>query len=157
MINHVRTLLHNMPPAAESDEYVPEDFVPVEAPEIVQKVKRLLWGRTPSSQVRLRQIMQMLHATELEKYVVAKDLRITYLPFDDKYLGTDVGDLASCLPTLQTLVSADDERILFMLADGANNEPFKTWYELWKKDDRVPYKLGGLLLAVADCTERART
>ena len=155
MINHVRTLLQNMPPGFESDAFVPPDFVPMEAPEVVQKVKRILWGRTPASQIRIRQIMQMLHATVVcNGFVLAADPRITYLPFDNKYLGTADCGLADLMPMLQTLLTGEDEAELF---GDIMQEPNKTFFELWTKHDQLPYKLGGLMLAVVACTERART
>lgn len=152
MINHVRTLLQNTPPGWESDEYVPEDFVPMETPEAVQKVKRVLWGRTPAHQFRIRQLMQLLHATELEEHVLAKDPRVTYLPF----LATDKGDganLAEFVPLLERELTVDDDIELF---GDAEEEPHRTWLELWKNHDQLAYKLGGLILAVVDATERAR-
>jgi len=155
MINHVRTLLQNLPPGAESDEFVPVDFVPAEVPEVVQKIKRILWGRTPAHQLRIRQIMQLLHATVVcDEFVRAPDPRITYLPFDNKYVGTADCGLADILPTLQTEITEEDEKELF---GDITQEPHNTFYELWKTHDQLPYKLGGLLLAVVACTERART
>jgi len=97
--------------------------------------------------------MQVLHSAELETHVLAKDPRVTYLPFDNLHLGIDAGMLSSCLPRLQLLLTEEDEAELF---GDITQEPNKTHYELWKKNDQLPYKLGGLMLAVADCTERAR-
>ncbi len=155
MINHVRTLLQNTPPGAESDEFVPPDFVPMPTSAAVQKVKRILFSRTPVYQPRIRQIMQMLHATvQCHGYVLAADERITYLPFDNKYLGTEDTGLAGFMPMLETLLTDEDEKELF---GDITQEPNKTFYKLWKKHDQLPYKLGGLLLAVVDCTERTRT
>lgn len=155
MINHVRTLLQNTPPGAESDEFVPPDFVPMETPRVVQKIKRILWGRTPAYQPRIRQLMQVLHATaQCHEYALAADERITYLPFDNKYLGTADCGLAEFVLALETLLTDEDEKALF---GDITQEPNKTFFELWKKNDQFPYKLGGLILAVVDCTERART
>jgi hypothetical protein len=151
MINHVRTLLQNTVPA-QSDEYVPEDFVPMEAPEAVQKVKRILWGRTPAYQFRIRQLMQLLHSTELEEHVLAKDPRVTYIPFVDARPGDDA-NLAEFIPLLEAELTADDYKVLF---GDTEQEPNRTWLRLWMDHDQLAYRLGGLILAVADATERAR-
>jgi len=155
MINHVRTLLHNMAATGSDDEWVPQDFVPQAIPAAVQKVRDIVFGNPPVTGLRLQQVMQMLHATELEEYVLAYDPRITYLPFDAAHLGnTADGGLPELLPALITTLTVDDDIELF--GDG-EQEPNKTFLELWKNHDQLPYKLGGLMLAVADCTERART
>jgi hypothetical protein len=153
MINHVRTLLQNRSHKHPSDEFVPEDFVAMRCPAVVQKIKRVLWGRTPVSQLRIRQIMQILHTTELEEHVLAPDSRITYLPFDDKYFDKSDVDLTVFIPELTTTLTPDDDIELF---DDISIEPNRTFYELWKRHDQVPYKLGGLMLAVVAATERAR-
>jgi len=153
MINHVRTLLQNRSHKHPSDEFVPPDFTPMACPPVVQKIKRILWGRTPVSQLRIWQVMQLLHASELEEHVLAPDGRVTYLPFDDKYFGKVDIDLTVFIPELQTTLTPDDDIALF---DDLSIEPNRTFYELWKKHDQVPYKLGGLMLAVVAATERAR-
>lgn len=152
MINHVRTLLQNQPPGT-GDEYVPADFVTSAVPAVVAKVKRVLWGRTPAHQTCIRQLMQILHSTELEEHVLAKDPRVTYLPFDGEAPKEDLCDLAYAVATLDTLLTAEDEEELF---GDTTKEPNKTWRNLWKQHDQLPYRIGGLILAVADCTERAR-
>jgi len=153
MINHVRTLLQNMPPEWESDEFVDPDFVPMSVPRAVDKVKTAIWGRTPVHQVTLRQLMQILHATELEEHVLAKDPRVTYLPFDEAPSGSGA-DLAHAVLRIEEALTPDDYTTLF--GDTAQ-EPNRTWFNLWMDHEQLAYKLGGLLLAVADTTERART
>jgi hypothetical protein len=150
MINHVLTLLRNRSASFTDDEFVPPEFVPCEVPPVVVKIHNLMVAKSP---YRLRQIMQVLHATELEKYVLAKDPRVTYLPFDDVAWDTSPGNLAEVLQRLQRELTEDDERELF----GAEpDELMKPFYKLWKESDQLPYKLGGLMLAVAERTERVR-
>jgi hypothetical protein len=153
MINHARTLLQNMPASWPSDEYVPEDFVPCAPPEIVQRLRTALWGRTPCHQGILRQCMQVLHATELEEHVLAMDPRVTYLPFDERGYGARSANLAITVAKLTNELSVEDEAELF---GDVEQEPNKTYYHLWKYHDQLPYKLGGLLLGMITCTERAR-
>jgi len=153
MINHVRTLLQNMPPGYPSDEYVDPDFVPMPVPEVVDKLKVVLFGRTPANQLRIRQLMQLVHATELEDLVLAPDPRITYLPFDNIHFGSDCDDLAAFVPQLAAVLTPASERELFGDTAEETNEIL---FELWKNSDQLPYKLGALVLAMVYCTERAR-
>ena len=89
MINAVRTLLLNRGRdgayhAAPGEEYVPAEFIPrLQTPELQRAMSQLL-GSSPDRlylNYRLRQIMQLLHSTELEQYVYHLDHRVTYLPF----------------------------------------------------------------------------
>lgn len=85
MVNHVRTLLLNMPASAATPmgEYVPPEFATVAVPGAVGRARAFLFGPRPDPAMldfRLRQYMAMLHATELAEFVVAQDPRITYTP-----------------------------------------------------------------------------
>jgi len=86
--NYIRTLLLNEAiglPDTLAEEYVSPDYVPRQLPKEFEKVRRILFGGAPDRQMlnfRLYQLMQLLHATELEEYVLQHDDRITYLPFD---------------------------------------------------------------------------
>jgi hypothetical protein len=85
VVNHVRTLLLNLPASSESPlgEYVPPGFTSVAIPGAVQQARNFLFGQQPDAAMldyRLRQYMTMLHATELVEFVVATDPRITYMP-----------------------------------------------------------------------------
>jgi len=95
--------------------------------------------------------MHMLHATELDEHVRRKDKRITY---PTHFAETVVSyNLAEAIPTLQMVLTEDQETILF---GDCTKEPNKTWYNLWKRHEQLPYKLGGLMLAVADYMERSQ-
>ena len=87
MINEVRTLLLNRAGASRPgpdfflEEYVDPAFVPVPLPSQLLSVHNLLLGADSDDAAlnfRLKQYMQVLHATEFEKYVLALDPRITY-------------------------------------------------------------------------------
>ena len=85
MINHVRTLLLNMPASSMTPmgEYVPLEFNTVAVPSAVQRARDILFGPRPDATMldyRLRQYMTMLHSTELVEFVTAQDPRITYAP-----------------------------------------------------------------------------
>jgi hypothetical protein len=88
--NHIRTLLLNRargvyPPEFPGEEYVSADFNPREMPTAYKRIRSLLFGGNPDRHMlnlRLYQLMQAIHATELDEYTVAHDARITYLPLD---------------------------------------------------------------------------
>lgn len=95
MINHVRTMLLNLggasgPPADfPGEEYVPPAFVARNLSPALTRVRRILFGVNPDRSMlnyRLRQVMGLLHASELSEFVLAKDPRVTYLPFTDALL-----------------------------------------------------------------------
>lgn len=89
MLNHFRTLLMNVSrdglgPDALAAEYTPPEFVPMALPRSVAKLSSVLYGRRPDQYMlnwRTRQVLQVVHATELAEYITALDPRITYLPF----------------------------------------------------------------------------
>lgn len=152
MINHVRTLLRNgVADAAEVwAEYVPETYVPVTLPVRLARVHGLLFdGRSGQRAVnyRLRQIMQLLHVTDLETYVVAKDQRITYMPFDVALWSVNAPeDLTVIASLLHKVLTYEDEVALF----GEHPvEPYKTFKTLWLTHPQIQYGLSGLVLALA--------
>ena len=91
MINHVRTLLLNRGQDGYGldtfgEEYVPADFRPRKLSIPLSLAHRTLFGGQPDRlyiNYRLRQIMALMHATPLAQDVLAKDSRVTYLPFKD--------------------------------------------------------------------------
>ena len=97
MINHVRTLLMNRKRdgAALTDygeEYIAENFVPRKLDQPLQLVHSILFGTKPDRlfiNYRMRQLLQLIHATPLAEDIVNDDSRITYLPFK-----TDLFDAA---------------------------------------------------------------
>lgn len=112
MINHLRTLLLNQTgntgqgPDFPGAEYVPPDYRARPLPPYLVVAQQALFGTNPSPLYRnywLWQIMQLLHSTELEEYVLALDSRVTYLrdgaPFFTGVFGTAVtqsaGDTAA--------------------------------------------------------------
>lgn len=154
MINHVRTLLHNVAAHDASDEYIDPDFVPVtKLPQAVDAVYHALIAHHEDANLVVRQLLQMLHATELEEHVLVYDPRVTYLPFDDLHFGKALHDLGDMLQVIEPVVAACDPAELF---GDVTVEPAKTYYNLWTRHDQLPYKLGGLVLAIAAAIERAR-
>src|SRR5581483_2043121 len=95
MTNHFRTLLLNLsgnikPPGTyPGEEYVPPGFVAQWMPPNLQQVWNVLFGYSPDRAMvnyRLRQYMPLVHAAELEQYVLALDQRVTYWPLYDDSL-----------------------------------------------------------------------
>lgn len=93
MINHVRTLLLNCGRDGHSvqepgEEYIEEGFIPRKLTPPLRLIRSTLFGGKPDRlfmNYRMRQIMQLLHATELAGDVLVDDPRITYLPFKQDF------------------------------------------------------------------------
>lgn len=82
MVNHLRTLLLNGPQVADApgEQYVPA-YRPLSLPSYLNDIRARLFGATPDRTMlnyRLAQYMTLLHATELKKFVIDLDPRITY-------------------------------------------------------------------------------
>lgn len=150
MINHVRTLLQNKAASDNAGVYVDPEFTPIQVPDVVELIWAAFGDSSPSDNL-VSQIMQMLHSTELDTHVRRSDPRITYPAyFADTFVSCN---LAEAVPTLHMVLTEDQETMLF---GDYSQEPNSTWYNLWKRHEQLPYKLGGLMLAVADCMERSR-
>lgn len=89
MINHVRTLLLNVSgsvspgPGYPGEEFVPPTYVSVQLPPNLQVVWSAIFGPNPDRamlNLRLREIMAIIHSTELAAYATAVDPRLTYWP-----------------------------------------------------------------------------
>lgn len=91
MINHVRTLLMNRSREGAvltdpGEEHVPREFQPRELPHSLRRMYVALFGNVGDRifvNYRMRQIMGLMHATELSGDIRYHDNRITYLPHDD--------------------------------------------------------------------------
>lgn len=88
MINAARTLLLNMSGpyqgSTPGEEVLPDDYRPKALSPQLLRIYRTLFGISPDRtflNYRGRQLLQLLHATELEQYLLDLDQRITYLPF----------------------------------------------------------------------------
>ncbi len=89
MINHARTLLLNK---AHRDnhisldtagEYVSPEFKPLPLPNAMRLLRRVLFGSKPDARfinLRVRELMNYVHQTELAEYVYNLDPRVTYWP-----------------------------------------------------------------------------
>ena len=92
MINHVRTLLMNKgrdgnPIENFGEEYIPNDFVPRRLNITMSTVHRMLFGGNPDRlfvNYRMRQIMALMHSTDMAQDVLDPDPRVTYLPMRDE-------------------------------------------------------------------------
>lgn len=91
MVNHVRTLLRNLPTATDYSiplaEYSPPTR-PVRLPPNLLAIWKTLFGTAPDAyglEYRLRQYMELVHASSLADYVTTFDTRLTYLPFSGTF------------------------------------------------------------------------
>jgi hypothetical protein len=89
MINQLRTLLLNQPSntipltSYPGEEFVTTDYEPKTLNDGLATVSKLLFGVAPDRamlNLRLRQILGIVHTTELAEYVYALDPRVTYWP-----------------------------------------------------------------------------
>ncbi len=97
MINHVRTLLlncdgnHGYGYDYPGEEFVLPTFRAKAVPTFLNGALRMLFGSNPDRlflNCRMRQIMSLLHSTELEEFVLLPDSRVTYWPMvDDGFAG----------------------------------------------------------------------
>lgn len=91
MINHARTLLMNRsgntgtPPSSPGEEFVPPNFRQRTLPAALLLAHRMLFGASPDRlylNYRLRQLLLLLHSTELDEHIRGMDPRVTYWPFN---------------------------------------------------------------------------
>lgn len=91
MLNHARTLLLNAKPSNDfgvypGEEYIPPGYTPVVLPSYLQRIRAELFGTAPDRMLlnyRGRQLLQMIHGTELEEFLLELDPRVTYSATDD--------------------------------------------------------------------------
>lgn len=120
MINHARTLLLNRNGATHmaselGGEFVPADFRAITLPTYIKNVRAALFGADPDllmQNYRLRQLMTILHATELVEFLTDLDPRITYSttgtsPFYNELFGITVRKLDDTVGTLHVLGQPD--------------------------------------------------
>ena len=135
MINHIRTLLLNQKrgafgPDFPGEEYVPANFKPLAVlPDGIRKAHQVIFGGKPDrviSNTRLRQLMPLLHVTELEEFVLAKDPRVTYWPVRDTSLYRDAYGV-TVEPVLQ-MSNEDLTPVGTLLPDEAAGVLFHRWH-----------------------------
>lgn len=132
MINHIRNLLMNVKKAGfapdfPGEEYIPETFVPRKLNTSLRLARQLLFGETPDRlylNYRMRQLMMLLHSTELAEYVYHFDRRITYLPFPKDDLFEGVFGM-----TIKQIEGTDDR--LYVRGEHVANEAQGQVEQLW--------------------------
>jgi hypothetical protein len=88
MINHARTLLLNRSGRTYTrgllgEEYIPEEYIPINVPSYVLTPRRILLGADPDRvflNFRAWELLSLIHGTELEEFVYELDPRVTYWP-----------------------------------------------------------------------------
>ena len=92
MINGVRTLLMNRGrdgyAMLAGEEYIPPDYVRRDQPIWLKRIYRMLFGASPDRlfvNYRMRQLMEIIHATPLHEFVSETGDDLTYLPFRDDF------------------------------------------------------------------------
>lgn len=85
MLNEARTLLLNAAPVAYGmyvgEEPIAADFKPASLPDYLLRVRQEFFGSTPDREMlnyRARQLMTLVHRSELKEYLKDFDSRVTY-------------------------------------------------------------------------------
>lgn len=85
MINHIRTLLLNLPAdatfATPGEEFIPSSFSPVTLSPTLAMAHSILFGTAPDRlgvNIRVRQILTVIETSPLASYLTELDPRITY-------------------------------------------------------------------------------
>lgn len=82
--NYARTLLMNVSQQdryCPGEELIPLQYVPLQLPSYLQVLRKTLFGLSPDRLMlnyRTRQLLSLVHGTELQQYVLRLDPRITY-------------------------------------------------------------------------------
>jgi hypothetical protein len=151
----MRTLLLNEEPAHKDvigEEAVAEEFVPVTLTGVLMKIDSTIFrnGTREGKNRRLHELMTILHTTpELRPFVEEKDTRTTYLLTDGFWMDCweeDIESLPDVVQELKQRLTYKDEEELF---GEQPCEPYKTFRDMWRNSDHFPYKVGGLVLAMA--------
>jgi len=112
MINQLRTLLLNQSavaiplPGYPGEEFVPADYMPRTLPDGLATVHSLLFGVAPDRamlNMRLRQLLGLIHSTELAEFVYALDPRVTYWPPRNDSLFSSLDNV----PTITNIVGTN--------------------------------------------------
>jgi hypothetical protein len=151
----MRTLLLNEEPAHKDvigEEAVPEEFTPVALTGVLMKIDSTIFrnGTREGKNRRLHELMMILHTTpELRPFVEEQDTRVTYISGDVSWMDLweeAIEPLPDVIQELKQRLTYEDEEKLF----GEHPcEPYKTFRDMWRNSDHFPYKVGGLVLAMA--------
>ena len=117
-----------------------------------------LYGHDPDRATmlyRVRQFLAVLHATPLVEFVTADDPRLTYLPLATGVFEPLPGVVPDDLGQVMARLESVGDPVLLDLFGVAPEEPMRSWKNLWASTMPLPYRLGGLLLALAVRTSTA--
>jgi len=159
LVNHVRTLLANLPPLAgieDGDEYIPSAFVPVPENSMsveLRRVRRTLFGTNPSRDsvnVRVAALLAIVHAGPLSAYLTATDPRITYEPDGSAVYGSAIAEADKLFDLPATLAALG-----FL---GANQSRFFTnsvYRDAWSDPEDLFRQTAAIVLMTAQHMETA--
>jgi hypothetical protein len=130
VINHARTLLLNISAGGYGigEEYVPPRFRSLRLPSFLLAIRRQLFGTDPDRDMmnyRGRQLMQILHATQLREYVEGLDPRITY-----DFTGRELADDALFMPEVVRQAGTSTDRFYLLGAADTPDSTGKTRFDV---------------------------
>ena len=131
MVNQVRTLLLNRGRAGAGfdvpgEEFVPAAYIPKKLPAHLLRVHHALFGREPDRiflNYRIRQLLLLIHGTELADEVTRDDARLTYLPLGGDTFFDDVFTVDA--------VQLNHSHLLFVTGEHVAHEALGRCEEVW--------------------------
>lgn len=152
MINHARTLLLNALPAPgqPGEEYIPADYKIRAVPPYLAQVRQVLLGHDTPREVqnyRVRQLMTLLHSSNLAQHIYKLDPRVTYWPTADLYCFAKEPSELVPLAKIPDVLNAIAEEDVWTLYAGPDAAPLVCW-EYWNDRLQPQDKICGVTLAV---------
>jgi hypothetical protein len=155
MINHIRTLLLNLPPSptqGEGEEYILESYEPPVLTSELIELHRVFFGENlprPTMNYRAKQLMMLIHGTELAPLALTQDTRITYWPFQG-------GQVWQAEPKALIPVTALLDKLSPIISDNKyeifHNPPsdvYEVLHDYWYNHKVFTRRIGAIALALA--------
>jgi hypothetical protein len=146
MINHARSLLVNRHHDGRGAEYVPQEYrVRCLTQKPLGEIWDVLFGDADAAgrNYRARQLMTILHSTDLAQYVYDMDPRVTYWPSDQRIWEPAPDGL---IP-LHKLIEALEPIVNEGLFSGSEQYCLEEFERIWREEKLFTRRLSALLLA----------
>lgn len=146
MVNHVRTLLLNLPQAG-GEVYVPGTYVPPLLPQTLRTARTALFG-SPTTRAQLAarvdRLLTYAHASTLAPDITAVDTRLTYDPTRPAAATDPATD-----PTPHAFAAAAADDSLEAVFTPTASDAEARWYAVWQSNETAPTRAVALALALA--------
>jgi hypothetical protein len=163
MVNHMRTVLLNVPAgAAPDDVYISPAFRPIIVPKTLVRLYDVLLSPNTRAEVRAQRVntyMRLLHVADYEPFTLLPDDRLTYDPtdqedfFDTTLDSSTTIDFDQLLNLVRAAVNDLDaqNRSLFRPVSGYPDEPnlMTSLRNIWNNDLAGIGRLTAAILGLA--------